>query len=82
MLAMIFLGIPLLYLESAVGQMHQKSISKIYEHINKGLKMFGYFCIFIAYNIATYYNTLLAYAYRYIFTAFLDPLPFIDEKAS
>jgi SNF family Na+-dependent transporter len=30
LLSMIFLGIPLLYLETAVGQMHQTSVVKIY----------------------------------------------------
>jgi SNF family Na+-dependent transporter len=79
-LALVVFGVPLLYLETAIGQMHQQTIPCIYEKINKGLKMFGYFVIFIAFNISIYYNLLLTYSYRFILTAFVDPLPFMNEQ--
>jgi SNF family Na+-dependent transporter len=77
---MVVFGVPLLYLETAVGQMHQQTIPKIYEKINSGFKMFGYVVIFLAFNMSTYYNVLLTYSYRFIFTAFINPLPFINES--
>jgi SNF family Na+-dependent transporter len=75
---MIFIGIPLLYLETAVGQMHQQTIPKIYQKINSGFKMFGYIVIFVVFYISTYYNLLLTYSYRFVFTAFIHPLPFMN----
>lgn len=78
LICMIFFGMPLLYLEAAVGQMHQQTIPKIYTKINKGLKMAGYVVIFLAYGVAVQYNVLLAYSYRIIFTSFSDPLPFLN----
>lgn len=59
--------------------MHQQTIPRIYEKINKGLKMFGYLVVFMAFNISLYYNLLLTYSYRFIFTAFVSPLPFLNE---
>lgn len=73
---MITIGIPILYLETAVGQMHQNTLPKIYENINKGFKMLGYIGTLISFNICLYYNILLVYAYRYLFTGFNNPLPF------
>jgi hypothetical protein len=31
-------------------------------------------------HIACYYNILLTYSYRFVFTAFSDPLPFLGES--
>lgn len=42
--------------------------------------MFGYYVIFMAMHIACYYNILLTYSYRFVFTAFSDPLPFLGES--
>lgn len=42
--------------------------------------MAGYIVIFTAYGVAMYYNLLLAYSFRLVFTSFSNPLPFIGEK--
>ena len=78
LIVMVFLGVPLLYLETAVGQMHHTTIPRIFERVNKGLKMFGYVVIFTALGISIYYNTLLTYSYRFIFVCFQSPLPFLN----
>lgn len=82
LLMMVLLGIPLLYLETAVGQMHQTTIPRIFQRINSSFKMVGYIIIFIAFGISVYYNTLLTYSYRYIFVSFIHPLPFLGESPS
>lgn len=69
-LALAFLGIPLLYLETIVGQMHQRSIPFIFSRINKGLKMVGLTFIIVCFHFAGYYNIVLAYSYRFLFSAF------------
>lgn len=75
-IALFVLGIPLLYLETAIGQMHRKSVPFIYEKINKGLKYVGMTFIFCCFHMAGYYNIIMAYSYRYIFSAFTTDLPF------
>lgn len=75
-LALLVLGMPILYLETAVGQMHQCSTPFIFARINKGYKMLGITFMLICYNFSGYYNLVLTYSYRFLFSAFNDPLPF------
>lgn len=42
--------------------------------------MVGYIVIFTSYGVAMYYNILLAYSYRLVFTSFSNPLPFVGEQ--
>ena len=74
------LGIPLLYLETAIGQMHRTSVPFIYAKINKGLKFVGMTYLFCCFHIAGYYNIILTYSYRFIFSAFNSELPYADES--
>lgn len=78
-LAMVLFGVPLLYLETAAGQMYQQPITKIYQSISGSLRMFGLLTISVAFVVSTYYNLLLCYSYRFVFAAFLDPMPFAHE---
>ncbi len=79
--AMFILGIPLLYLETVTGQMHQLSTPFVFSRINKGYKLLGVTFMFVCFHISGYYNIVLTYSYRFLFTAFEDPLPFADESA-
>lgn len=75
-IAIFVLGIPLLYLETAIGQMHRKSVPFIYEKINKGLKYVGMTFMFSCLHMSGYYNIIMTYSYRFIFSAFSWELPF------
>ena len=77
-LAMFCVGIPLLYLETAVGQMNQRSVPNIFSRINKGYKMIGATFLFVCFNLAGYYNIILTYSYRFLFSVFSNPLPFAN----
>jgi SNF family Na+-dependent transporter len=77
-IAVLILGIPLLYLETVVGQIHQKSVPFIFARINKGYKMLGLTFLFCCYHLAGYYNVILTYSYRFIFSSFSNPLPFTN----
>ena len=79
-LATVFIGMPLVYLETVVGQMNQKSGPFIFARINKGLKVLGATYLIILFHIAGYYNIILAYSYRFIMSAFIVPLPFAEES--
>lgn len=69
-LILVLFGLPILYLEAALGQMHQESIPFIFGRINKGLKFLGVTFIIICFNFTGYYNIILAYSYRYIMSVF------------
>jgi SNF family Na+-dependent transporter len=74
--AIFLLGMPLLYLETVVGQMHQLSVPFIFARINKGYKFLGMTFLFVCFNLSGYYNIILTYSYRFLFSAFTVPLPF------
>ena len=80
-ITLFLVGIPMLFLETAVGQMHQRSVPFIFGRINKGLKLLGASFLFICFHFAGYYNIILAYSYRFLFSSFSSPLPFADESA-
>ena len=75
-LAVVFIGIPLFYFEGAVGQMFQRTLPFSFGMINKGLKMFGLAFLLVLCNGIGFYNILLTYLYRFLFTAFNSKLPF------
>jgi SNF family Na+-dependent transporter len=78
--AMFLLGMPMLYLETATGQMHQCSTPFIFARVNRGYKMLGGTFLLVCFHLSGYYNLILTYSYRFIFTAFIDPLPFASES--
>jgi NSS family neurotransmitter:Na+ symporter len=69
-LALIIVGMPLLYLETAMGQMFRGSLPFIFKRIHKGLKILGVAFLCSCYHLAGYYNILLTYSYRFMFSAF------------
>lgn len=81
-LSFILVGIPMLYLETAVGHMHQVTTPFIFEKIHRGLKVLGMAIVFVLLSIAGFYNLLLTYSYRYFISAFQYPLPYANESAT
>ena len=76
LIAIAFIGIPLFYLENALGQLHQKSGPLIFAQINKGLKMLGITYVLCCYHIGNYNNMILVYSYRFLFSSLKVPLPY------
>ena len=79
-ICVFILGIPLLYLETSLGQMHQISVPFIFQRVNRGLKILGLTYVLVCFNCCSYYNIILAYSFRFLFSAFDNPLPFADES--
>lgn len=75
-LSMLFLGIPLFYMETLVGQMKQKSLPYIFSSIHKAYKMLGVAIVLVGFHIGSYYNIIITYSYRFLFSAFYNPLPY------
>jgi len=52
----------------------------IFGRINKGLKILGLTFVIICYHFSGYYNIILAYSYRYIFSVFDSSIHFEEES--
>ena len=77
-IAMILVGMPLLYLETALGQIHRKSIPFIFARIHPSLKVVGLAIMTAGFHVLVNCNILLTYSYSFLFTSFQSPLPFAD----
>ncbi|XP_066211255.1 sodium-dependent serotonin transporter-like isoform X2 [Saccopteryx leptura] len=71
----IFGGIPLFYMELALGQYHRNGCISIWRKICPIFKGIGYTTCIIAFYTASYYNTIMAWALYYLISSFTDRLP-------
>uniref|UniRef100_A0A6I8P817 Transporter n=1 Tax=Ornithorhynchus anatinus TaxID=9258 RepID=A0A6I8P817_ORNAN len=76
----IFGGIPLFYMELALGQYHRNGCISIWKKICPIFKGIGYAICIIAFYIASYYNTIMAWALYYLISSFTDQLPWTSCK--
>jgi SNF family Na+-dependent transporter len=79
LISIVVVGIPLLYLETAVGQMHRHSAPMVFKRIHPALKMVGGAILLNSLHLSSIYNILMTYSYRFIFTSFNSKLPFSSE---
>ena len=79
-IAMVLIGMPLLYLETSIGQMHRVSIPYAFARIHPSLKIVGLAIMTVVFHFSSVYNILLVYCYKYTFTSFTYPLPFENEQ--
>ncbi|XP_027624524.1 sodium-dependent serotonin transporter, partial [Tupaia chinensis] len=78
----IFGGIPLFYMELALGQYHRNGCISIWRKICPIFKGIGYAICIIAFYIASYYNTIIAWALYYLISSFTGQLPWTSCKNS
>ncbi|XP_036906808.1 sodium-dependent serotonin transporter-like [Sturnira hondurensis] len=71
----IFGGIPLFYMELALGQYHRNGCISIWRKICPIFKGIGYTICIISLYTAFYYNTVMAWAMYYFFASLTDRLP-------
>ncbi|KAL5286833.1 hypothetical protein ACFFRR_008065 [Megaselia abdita] len=72
---LIFGGLPLFYMELALGQFHRSGCISIWKRICPALKGVGWaICITDIYMGMTY-NTIIGWAVYYLFASFTDTLP-------
>ncbi|KAM4700793.1 sodium-dependent serotonin transporter [Discoglossus pictus] len=71
----VFGGIPLFYMELALGQYHRNGCISIWRKICPLFKGIGYAICMIALYIAFYYNTIMAWALYYLIFSFRAELP-------
>ncbi|KAE8622107.1 hypothetical protein XENTR_v10005100 [Xenopus tropicalis] len=71
----VFGGIPLFYMELAMGQYHRNGCISIWRKICPLFKGIGYAICMIALYVAFYYNTIMAWALYYLIFSFRSELP-------
>ncbi|XP_053222520.1 sodium-dependent serotonin transporter [Podarcis raffonei] len=76
----IFGGIPLFYMELALGQYHRNGCISIWRKICPIFKGIGYAICIIGFYIASYYNTIMAWALYYLISSFTSELPWTSCK--
>uniref|UniRef100_A0A8C8E3J3 Transporter n=1 Tax=Oryzias sinensis TaxID=183150 RepID=A0A8C8E3J3_9TELE len=75
LLMAVFGGVPLFYMELALGQFHRSGCISIWKHICPIFKGIGFAICIIALYIAFYYNTIMAWALYYLLSSFRPTLP-------
>lgn len=68
--ALFVAGIPLLMMETAIGQKFQGSAAKTFSTISKKWEWLGWFAIFVGTVICSYYAVVLSWALNYLFFSF------------
>ncbi|CAG08517.1 unnamed protein product [Tetraodon nigroviridis] len=75
----IFGGVPLFYMELAMGQFHRTGAISIWKHICPIFKGgIGYAICVIALYVSFYYNTIIAWALFYFYSSFSSILPWTN----
>uniref|UniRef100_A0A8C6W145 Transporter n=1 Tax=Nothobranchius furzeri TaxID=105023 RepID=A0A8C6W145_NOTFU len=74
----IFGGVPLFYMELALGQFHRTGAISIWKHICPIFKGIGYAICIIALYVSFYYNTIIAWALFYFYSSFSSILPWTN----
>lgn len=75
LLALFFMGIPLLLMETALGQKFQRGDISVFRGINKRLAGIGIASVFSAYIITWYYTVIISWSLVYFANAFKNPMP-------
>ncbi|KAF6101171.1 solute carrier family 6 member 20 [Phyllostomus discolor] len=68
-------GMPLLYLELAVGQRMRQGSIGAWRSISPYLSGVGVASVVVSFFLSMYYNVINAWAFWYLFHSFQDPLP-------
>ncbi|XP_054271934.1 sodium-dependent serotonin transporter isoform X2 [Macrosteles quadrilineatus] len=72
---LVFGGLPLFYMELALGQFHRCGCLTIWKRICPALKGVGYAICLLDVYMGMYYNTIIGWAVYYLFASFRSELP-------
>ncbi|XP_054585742.1 sodium- and chloride-dependent transporter XTRP3 isoform X3 [Eptesicus fuscus] len=75
LIMLIVEGMPLLYLELAVGQRMRQGSIGAWRTISPYLSGVGVASVVVSFFLSMYYNVINAWAFWYLFHSFQDPLP-------
>ncbi|XP_050531792.1 sodium-dependent serotonin transporter [Daktulosphaira vitifoliae] len=72
---LVFGGLPLFYMELALGQFHRSGCLTVWKKICPALKGVGYAICLIDMYMGMYYNTIISWAVYYLFSSMRSELP-------
>ncbi|XP_038838606.1 sodium-dependent neutral amino acid transporter B(0)AT1-like isoform X1 [Salvelinus namaycush] len=75
LIALVFQGLPLLYLELAIGQRLRMGSIGVWNSISPYLGGVGVASMVVSFCVSLFYNTIVAWVLWYLFNSFQDPLP-------
>ncbi|XP_038838617.1 sodium-dependent neutral amino acid transporter B(0)AT1-like [Salvelinus namaycush] len=75
LIALVFQGLPLLYLELAIGQRLRMGSIGVWSSISPYLGGVGVASMVVSFCVSLFYNTIVAWVLWYLFNSFQDPLP-------
>ncbi|XP_008330286.1 sodium-dependent neutral amino acid transporter B(0)AT3-like [Cynoglossus semilaevis] len=75
LIALVFQGLPLLYLELAIGQRLRQGSIGAWNCISPMLGGIGIASMVVSFLVSIFYNTILAWVLWYFFNSFQEPLP-------
>lgn len=79
---MLIEGIPLFFLEFAIGQRFRRSALGCYNRIHPALKGLGIGCIVVSLTGCIYYIVVIAWSFFYLFASFTSKLPWSPDRCS
>ncbi|XP_077363623.1 sodium-dependent neutral amino acid transporter B(0)AT3-like [Festucalex cinctus] len=81
-ISLVIEGLPLLYLELAIGQKLRKGSIGVWKEISPFMGGVGISCMMISFLIALFYNSVLAWVLWYFYNSFKNPLPWSQCPAN
>ncbi|XP_072303754.1 sodium-dependent neutral amino acid transporter B(0)AT1-like [Eucyclogobius newberryi] len=75
LILLVLEGMPLLFMEFALGQRLRKGSVGVWRSINPYLTGIGIASMLVCLFVGLYYNTLMAWIFWYLFNSFQSPLP-------
>lgn len=76
LISLVLLGIPLFFLELAIGQRIRKGPIGVWKTIHPYLGGVGIASAIVCLLVCMYYNVILGWCFYYFFASFQDPLPY------
>lgn len=81
-LALFFIGIPILFLEISLGQYYQRGDVSVFASFHKRMRGVGLSSIICGYVVLTYYSMLISWVIRCLFESGTEDAPWGDEAVS
>lgn len=75
-ISLVLLGIPLFFLELAIGQSTRMGPVGVWRSIHPYLGGVGIASAVVCFLICMYYNVIIGWSFYYLFASFQDPLPY------
>lgn len=75
-MSLFLLGIPLFFLELAIGQSLRQGSVGVWNAIHPYLGGLGYACVVVCVLVGMYYNMIISWCFYYLFASFQNPLPY------